>query len=315
MMVVLLVSLGLAGCGGDVVEFASLVQPLPGEDVARACRFDLVLGPATEVQRGVLVLYQRGDTEDLYKDGTLRAAMQSLGYTIVWAHECDARSTGDLQADASEGPARMLFAALDELASSTGHAELRTAGVVLYGFSAAGVLTATMAKVHPERLLGTIQYAAGSAYLDLDTVEVSEAAAAVPTLVLANAEDDKSGTSRSYRYFERGRAAGAPWAYAVQNGTGHCCTLSTRDLVLPWISALAKSSTGTDVAARAAQAGTPSWFVCAPDGVKDSQGETDCRFTAAGLGPETGVAETSGWLPDGATAAAWLAWVTSPGTN
>ena len=301
--------MGLAGCGSNDVRIGAAIAALPGEDVAGPCLFEIVVAPAT-VQKGVLVLYQRGDTESLYEDADLRAMAADLDYAIVWAHECDARSTGDFQPKASEGPARMLYAALTAMAHSTAHPELATANVILYGFSAAGILTATMANEYPERILGTVQYAAGSAYLDLDTVQVTAAAARVPTLILASAADAAAGTSRSFRYFQRGRAKGAAWAYGVQDGIGHCCTLSTRPVVLPWIEAVAggaKSGVG---------AGTGSYFVCSPDGVTDNQGETDCQFSAASLTRVAGLShEQSGWLPNKATATAWLAWVMQAGAD
>ncbi len=295
--------LGLAGCGADDIRIAAAVAPLPGEDVARPCVFEIALAPVA-AQRGLLVVYQRGDSAAFYEDAEVRATAAELGYAMVWAHECDARSTGDLQPLASEGPARMLPAALVQLAHATGHPELTTAKMILFGFSAGGVLTATMANGYPERLLGTVQYAAGSAYVDLDDVRVTAAGAALPTLILANGEDDAAGTSRSFRYFQRGRARGAVWAYGVQPGVGHCCTLSTRAVVLPWIKAVAAGSDG---------AGVRSYFVCSPDGVTDDQGETDCSFSAASLVRGAGLPrEQNGWLPDSTTAAAWLQWVSVP---
>ena len=121
--------------------------------------------------------------------------------------------------------------------------------MILYGFSAAGVLTATMANAIPTRMMGAIEYASGSGYVNLDDILVSAAATRIPTLVLANAKDEDAGTARSYRYFLRGRVTGMPpWAYAVQNATDHCCNLSTRNLILPWIQAVASQQTSLSAA-------------------------------------------------------------------
>lgn len=309
--VCLLVCSGLLGCGTVGSPLSTSISPLASEDLAGPCTFDLLFGPLGGAQRGVLVLYERGDTDKLYQDSTLRKTAQELGLSIIWAHECDAKSFSDFQADASKGPARMLFAALSRFADITGHPELNTVGIILYGFSAAGVLTSTMANVHPERLLGVIQYASGSAHLNLDDVTVSAAAAAVPRLVLTNANDAAAGTSRSYRYFLRGQTTQAPWAYAVQNGIGHCCTLSTRDVILPWIQTI--MATRSTTAKVGASSGVLSYFVCTPDGVQDAQGETDSNFVSAGLDPRLNGARAgnTGWLPDLAAAQAWLTWVTN----
>lgn len=308
--VCLLVCSGLLGCGTGGSSLSASISPLASEDLAGPCTFDLLFGPSGGVQRGVLVLYERGDTDKLYQDSALREAAQGLGLSIVWAHECDAKSFSDFQADAAKGPARMLFAALSSFADTTGHSELNTVGVILYGFSAAGVLTSTMANVHPDRLMGAIQYASGSAHLDLDDVPISGTAAAVPRLVLANANDTAAGTSRSFRYFQRGQTTQVPWAYAVQNGIGHCCTLSTRSVILPWIQAIMATSTTTKVET---SSGVLSYFVCSPDGIQDGQGETDCSFTFAGLTQQltNARAGNTGSLPNQAAAQAWLTWVTN----
>ncbi len=311
----------LTGCGTDVGAITTTVAPLANEDIDKPCGYDIVLDGTTGVQQGVLVMFERGDTNDLYKDPTFRSAVQALHYAIVWAHQCNTRSNGGIQADGAQGPARMLFVALSNLAQITGHPELATNGVVLYGFSAAGVLASTTANTHPDRLLGLIQYAAGAQYLDLDKVQISPAVATLPALIMANADDNASGTARSHRYFQRGRALGAPWAYAVQNDTGHCCNLSTRSMVIPWLQAIAASNASTSskpvTGKQRAQSGTLSHFVCTPDGVSDPFGEANCSFTAASLGtaPVTTPQEDSGWLPDLATGNAWLNWVTSSTTN
>ncbi len=306
---------GVTGCGSGLADTGGSVATLPGEDLAGPCRYELiglqqaVPQPAVPqpagVLKGVLVIFERSDTAQVMEDASVRAMAAMLHFAILWAHECDARSTGDLQADAAKGPARTLEVALQKFAMATGHAELTSAPLVLFGFSAAGVLSATMETVWPDRLAGVMLYAAGSAYTDLDTVVVTAASAAIPTLVLTNAEDDKSGTSRSYRYFKRGQAMGARWGYGVQNNTDHCCSLSTRSILLPWLAAIAAGGNASAV---------PVTFVAIPDGTVDAQGEMDADFSFAGLGAGGGGIETA-WMPDAVSAKAWLAWVTNPGTN
>ena len=108
---------------------------------------------------------------------------------MVFAHECDAQSTGAFQADASRGPGRILFLALSKLAASSGHAELAFTGVILFGYSAAGVLTATMVNEQPDRILGAIEYIPGDVYVNIAQVPTTKQAGQVPTLILANAQD------------------------------------------------------------------------------------------------------------------------------
>jgi hypothetical protein len=306
-----LIALPFVGCGVSGAPATIAIPAITGEDLSGPCRFEVSMANASHVQRGVLVLYERGDTDLLYDDAELRQTIAALDYSILWAYQCNAKSTGDIQADAAKGPARMLFAALDQLALKTNHPELSTNSIILYGFSAAGILAATMTTTHSARLIGAIQYAAGSATVDLDDVPISTSAAQIPALILANALDNDSGTTRSLHYFERGRAMGASWAYAVQNNTAHCCNLSTRSIILPWIETIASNQTG-------ANSGTLNSFVCTPDGVVDAQGDTDCEITAASLsansaassGHSSSTSDLSGWVPNQKSGQAWLAWVT-----
>lgn len=294
------------GCGSGLADPGVSVPTVTSEDLAETCRYNLVEQDPLGVQKGVLVIFERSDTAQLMEDDTVRSMAGALHFAILWARECDARSTGDLQADAAKGPARTLRVALELLAVKTGHPELTTVPLVLFGYSAGAVLSATMEAVWPDRLAGVVMYAAGSEYLDLDRVAVTGGMAAIPMLVLANAEDQKSGTARSYRFFERGRLVGANWAFGVQNNTDHCCSLSVRPILLPWIQAIAQPTSGA--------AATPVNFACAPDGTRDAQGEMDCDFTGAGLGAGV-TAEQTGWLPDATSTAAWLSWVTNSKTN
>lgn len=316
----------LAGCGGTVISgLGTSVATLPTEDLSGPCTYELQLATATGgaavTQSGVLVIFERGDSSDLYNDTAVQAMAQQKHLAMIFARECDAASTGDLQPDATAGPGRALFTALAQLGATTGHPELTNAPVILYGFSAAGVLTATLTNAYPSRVLGAISYAAGSAHYDLDDLVVSTGATHVPALVLANAQDDKSGTQRSYSFFQRGWIQGAPWAFAVQNTTDHCCTLTTRSLMIAWITALlqAQTTTGANgqavLHAPASPAPPTVRFLCQPNSIVDAQGDTNCQFSSASLLPSTAGGPTPSWLPDSQVAAAWLSWVTNTGTN
>ncbi len=132
------------------------------------------------------------------------------------------------------------------------------------------------------------------------------------------------------RYFQRGWQQGAPWGFGVQNHTGHCCTLSTRDVMIPWVNALVAplekgatiptnptiASLGFQAQAQSGGAVLPTVrFLCYTDGFYDSYGEADCWIPSASILPSTVGGPEAGWLPNADAADAWLKWVTSPGTN
>lgn len=114
---------------------------------------------------------------------------------------------------------------------------------------------------------------------------------------------------------------GAPWGFAVQNGVGHCCTLTTKDVVLPWITAvvgsgrLATMSQPVGSRPQASPANPTVRFLCSPDGVVDNQGDPVCSIASASILPLTTGGPDAGWLPDSVTANAWLNWVSAPGAN
>ncbi len=329
----------LTGCGFKLAGPSETVSiaPLATEDLKDSCKFDMnmpdqaltALGDApspstpSPKQVAILVVYERGDSSSLFNDSQVQTMATTLHMLTVFAHQCNSKVTGDIQSDATKGPGRTLFAAIAQYGVDSKHPELAGLKVVLSGFSAAGVLSTTMANAYPDRVLGFIPYASGSAYLDLDTVPVSAAAAKIPALVLANAYDPNAGVKRSMRYFQRGWQQGAPWGFGVQNNTAHCCTLSTRDVMIPWVKALVEPLESGAVLTGAvepkAQASAPVVptvrFLCYTDGYYDSYGESNCWIPSASILPSTTGGPEAGWLPNADAAAAWLKWVNSPGTN
>lgn len=296
----------LVGCGGFQAEIdaTTSVATLSGEDLSGPCVYDLYLPIKTEPQKGVFVVYQRGDSAVVFNSLQVREMAAQIDFAMVFAHQCNAASYGDIQSDPAKGPGRALFTALNQFASATRHPELATANVILDGFSAAGVLAAEMSSFAPDRTMGVIAYAAGSAHYDIQTFAPAAAALKVPSLFLDNAQDTASGTYRSLVYFTNGRLAGARWGFGVQNGVGHCCNATTIPMILPWISAVANPAT----AEVPLSSGLAS-FVCSPDGVIDAQNDQDCSITSASLGSSTTQGETTAWLPGTAALKEWLAWV------
>ena len=315
------------GCGSGVVDriptvttvSATTVSVAPhGFDLVGPCIYDLLLQKPGVPQNGVLVIFERGDSSVVFADTTLRGMANQLDYAMLWAHQCNSRSHGDLQADAAQGQSVALFAALDQFAVNTSRPELSSSGVVLFGFSAAGTLAVTMASDVPNRVLGAIAYAPGDAYIDLSAYRYAPGLLNVPILVLTNAQDEIVGNRRSLLFFEHGRMANASWAFGVQNNTGHCCTNSSISAVLPWFSAVASAHSSIHADPQNSY-GAPAFasFVCTPNGYIDSYGQTDCAITAANVGSESPVGGSTidGWLPNRATGLAWLNWVTNTDTN
>ena len=292
--------------------FETTVANLSGEDLAGPCNYYLYLANPSATLRGVLVIFDREDSRDLFLDSGVQAFAGAMNFGLLFPQQCDAASFGDLQQNAFAGPGRALFTALDQLATQTSHAELTKSDVVLFGFSAAGVLSATMANYRPERVIGVIVYCGASAPQQLNAVVASQAALQIPFLVLSNDEDTSAGTTRDQMFFKQGWKKTAPWALAVQPGVAHCCAISTKPLILPWISAVVslRLDNSSELATVPLAMGVFNNYTCAANGYRDVTGYENCSFTAASLIPAgSSIAGAQGWLPDASTGAAWLQWV------
>ncbi len=337
----------LTGCGFKLAGPAETVSvaTLASEDLSGPCKFDLnmpdqaltALGEAPTASTpapkevAALVIYERGNSADLFNDNQVQNMAAALHMVTVFAHQCNSKSHGDIQADATKGQGRTLFQALQQYSVDSKHPEIAGLKVVVSGFSAAGVLSTTLVNAYPDRVLGFLPYASGSIWVDLETIPVTAAAAKVPALVLANAYDPNSGVMRSLRYFQRGWSQGAPWGFGVQNHTGHCCVNSIRDVMIPWVTALVEpletgavltsadaAATAATTAAKPRSAGVvlPTVrFTCYTDGFYDSYGESNCWIPSASILPSTDGGSEAGWLPNTTAADAWLKWVQSADTN
>ena len=133
------------------------------------------------------------------------------------------------------GLGRALVTALDQFATQSGHEELRSAKLLLFGFSATGSLALRMAAYIPKRTAATVAYAPGQYEpFGVDTVVTSREVAVTPQFIIANGRDDRNGTARPCAYALALRAQGAPITFVIQNNTPHCCVLNIKMLMLQW---------------------------------------------------------------------------------
>ncbi len=141
----------LTGCGFKLAgpEETVSVPTLATEDLDGPCKFEINMpdqalttigetpAPNTiaPAQVAVLVVYERGDSSDLFNDTQVQNLAATMHLATVFAHQCNSKVTGDIQSDATKGPGRTLFAALTQASGgreSQGGAEriLRGGGVV-----------------------------------------------------------------------------------------------------------------------------------------------------------------------------------------
>ena len=317
----------LTGCGTIVQPWGptTTVAPLPGEDLAAPCKYQMHLAsnpapngvvPAPLQQRGVVVIFERGDSVDLYDDPTVSAMAHDLQFATMFAYQCDAASFNDLQYDATKGPGRTLFQALNQFAEITGHTELAGANVILAGFSAGGYLSMTTAEEYPQRVLGAVLDAPADPYANFQNMAISPAVTQIPTLILANSGDVQAGTHRPLAFFQTGWLQGARWGFGIKNGLSHCCVDTIAPLMNQWMTSVVQSQStlSADGLVALSPVTNPQppavEFTCVVNSTFDSFGWQNCDITDPSIVTAGAITLQPGWMPDATAAQAWLKWVT-----
>lgn len=297
---------------GSPNTWQTSVDVQSGEDLNGPCNYFLYLADPSDTLHGVLVVYDRSDSRELFTDAQVRSLAAALKLGLLLPEQCKASSFDDIQQNAFAGPGRTLFTALNQFADASSHPELAHSNVLLFGFSAAGVLAATTANYKPQRVLGVVAYDAGAAPQQIDSVDPVQAALGIPFLIISNDEDPTAGTTRPRTFFNRGWKKGAPWAWGVQHGVAHCCALSTKPLILPWISAVVTERAGSsnELNPVPQALGVFANYTCTLNGLRAATGDQNCTISAASLLPEgASITAAQAWLPDASSGAAWLKWV------
>jgi dienelactone hydrolase len=309
--------------------FQGSVAPLPNEDLASDCTYEITLADRTRPVQAVWVIFDRGrDMLRYYGDPDVQAFARRHDWALLFPFHCRAKAgtDGDMNMDPAKGIGRALFSALDQFADISRHPELASAKIILLGFSGTGSLAGRFAEYAPDRVLAVVAAHAGHNPLGLETIALSRKAMAIPQLVIAGSTDRISGTQRPYAYFRKYFDQGAPWAFVVQNKTPHCCVINAKALVLTWLDAVVaqRPTRGRDTAqygfirtAAETQHGCPNVFPPAEpiwcDGTKDTWGGDNWWVSGAMVRRRRDVPEglkPSGWLPSPEFAKRWLSFIT-----
>ncbi len=311
------------------VVFQGSVTPLPDEDLASDCRYEITLTDRTRPIQGVWVIFDRGrDMLRYYGDPDVQAFARRHGWALLLPFHCSAKAgtDGDMNMDPSKGIGRALFAALTQFADLSQHPELGSAKLILLGFSGTGSLVGRFAQYAPDRVLAVIAANPGHNPLGLETIELSPKGMAIPQLIVAGSTDRITGTERPYTYFRKYFDQGAPWTFVAQNKTPHCCVINAKTLVLAWLEATAvqRLTRGRDTdrygfihTAAETKHGCPNVFPPAEPiwchGTKDAWGGDNWWVSGAAIGRQQDAREglkPSGWLPNAEFAKRWLSFVT-----
>ena len=221
-------------------EKQTMVNPLPAEEILEPCQYQMVLPDTTRPIRAAWVIFDRGqDYLQWFRNRRIRAFASEQDLALVLAMHCRSKEREDMIVLPGKGAGRALFSALGQFADSEGRPELKSIGIIAMGWSGAGSLVARLAGYRPDRYVAGIAYAPGQYEpLGMDTIELSDQAMKTPQLIIANGGDNINGTERPYAYFKKYYERGAPWTFAVQNRTPHCCLQNAETLILEWLRAI-----------------------------------------------------------------------------
>src|SRR5688572_3641346 len=131
--------LSLGTCFAEIVEHRTTVTPMPDEEILSPCEYRMVVpeieGPVT----AAWVIFDRGqDYLKWYQDRQVRGFAREHRLALVLAMHCRSKERDDMIVEPAKGVGRTLFTAMDQFAASTAHPELKTARVIVMGWSGAG---------------------------------------------------------------------------------------------------------------------------------------------------------------------------------
>ena len=305
----------------SVLSIHTIVTPFVGEDVARPCEYDMVNPSSGKKIRAVFVVFERGPgSVRFYNDPDIRSFADKHELAMMMPRHCSSKVYEDMDIDPSNGLGRALFAALDQFSIQTDHPELRTAPVILLGFSGAGAFAARLVGFAPQRIAAAVLSHPGQNHsLGLNTIQLSDASLTVPELVIVGGKDQTVGTELSYAYFSRYWRLGAPWLFATQNDAGHCCTSDAKDLILAWLDTVLRKRlhhVSGSLATIHRRDGYYAFFRKDPTEIRDSgklitSNARNLTFQRSDSAAQNNV-ESAGYLPSRKTASEWLSFADRP---
>lgn len=186
-----------------------------------------------------------------------------------------------------------MLATIAYVAQQSGHAELANAPLLLVGSSAGGCMAHGFARVHTARVIGFVSAKGGC------HVGGVSPASTVPAYLFIGEEDPVSPTAifTITELFLENRAAGAPWALAIELGAGHWFPRDNR-LHINWFDAVL-----TRRLPPVTMPGTPA----ALRPIDEVSGWLGNRtsFTIAGYACYTSTKQQASWLPSEQSARDW----------
>ena len=232
-----------------------------------------------------------------YDDPQWRRLSETLESALLHVRISNVSSvpTGDFIGLAGLGGGDALLLLLERFAQESGHPELESAPVLIWGHSAAGSFAATFAALHPQRTIAFVRYhSAGGGLVGADMKILSQ----IPALLLSGGNDAPGAAQSAETFGRMGRSAGAPWTFAVEPNATHGDEEARRkanDVMIPWVTATVRQRMSPEGATLRAVTDGSAWLG------NNRTSEVAPYEMFSGSKPE------ASWLPDERTARGWQA--------
>ena len=185
-------------------------------------QFRLWTPRTNEKVRAVLVLVpgSNGDGRNMAQDTVWQAFASKNKLAIVACRFTDKKHDQGYIEDyvnVSRGSGQALLDAINHFASRSGHAEIASAPLLLWGMSAGGQFDYEMAVWKPEKVAAFIVNKGGIYYTALTPRETR----AIPAMLFIGGKDLEQRVHTITGLFALNRRGGALWALAEEPGVGH----------------------------------------------------------------------------------------------
>lgn len=296
---------------GAVVEWDAGAQPKLMIEMAQ---FVFYTPDAEKTLRGVILLVPGRDVDGrgMIKDADWQQAANETKFGLMACHfKCTDK---EYQNDPTGELSRFLDGAIDHLAKQAGHPELSKAPLALWGHSAGSNISGVYSLKNPRRVIGVVSIKGPSGPGDF-----SPPKGEIPYLVALGQKDKPEWVSDATKCYEKGRAARAAWALALNPNEGHE-EGKTKAMAIPFLKGSIAQRLGAASAAPAANSAfagfTTTTTGSSPSGSSLKRLDEKTIWLGNPDNTEicpsasyTGVKSKAACFPDEASAKAWQAYL------
>jgi pimeloyl-ACP methyl ester carboxylesterase len=250
--------------------------------------------PDAKNLRGVIVLIpgRNGDGRGLTENSSWQEFATEIQFALIGCHFYGEKDHSTYQFDPTGDLCKAINTAVEKLAASNGHAELKSPPLVFWGHSAGGNVGQIYLKRYPERVLSAINLKGPAGPGDPTPAKL-----AIPYLIIIGSKDKPDWVKGEVAGYQAGKKNHALWTLALSPTEGH-----EEGKSRPLMIAFLRSAIGQRLPSLSAnQSSSPPKHLNSSDGWLGNPLTYEIASNASYQGSRSeGI-----WLPDEITARAW----------